>query len=384
MPSWKKVITSGSAAAFSSLIVSNTITGSISGSLTGSLQGTASWAQFVVNAPSINTSSLVTTSSFNAFTSSIHAFTASYNTGSFTGSFTGSLLGTASYALVARQLTVGVFDVLPTGSSGETDIHYVTVMRRNTTGAITTNILAATASLVYSSSIDTLLTTASWAKNTITASYALTAPGILPGGNSQEIQFNDNNTFNGVPTLTFDGSTITATDITATGRFDGNLRLGVFRGGPINVPAITTKGEEVLVYSQLIPAGTFTDNDVMRVRYRLDNNTSDTAIYRIYISDDSDFTNVSGSVGNLVATCTASSAIRYVQIKRDLSFNLDIGRIEFFSASISATTDDTISTGTMSSYTMDWANADYYMYFSALPNSVSHICKAKYFSIERI
>jgi hypothetical protein len=42
----------------------------------------------------VNTSSLVTTSSFNAFTSS-------YSTGSFTGSFTGSLFGTSSYALTA-------------------------------------------------------------------------------------------------------------------------------------------------------------------------------------------------------------------------------------------------------------------------------------------
>ena len=106
MPSWKKVITSGSSAAFSSLIVSNTITGSISGSLTGSLQGTASWAEYVVNGGSINTSSLVTISSFNAFTSSINAFTASYNTGSFSGSFTGSLNGTASWAENASQALV--------------------------------------------------------------------------------------------------------------------------------------------------------------------------------------------------------------------------------------------------------------------------------------
>jgi hypothetical protein len=48
--------------------------------------------------PSVNTSSLVTTSSFNAFTSSINQFTSSYNTGSFTGSFTGSLQGTSSWA----------------------------------------------------------------------------------------------------------------------------------------------------------------------------------------------------------------------------------------------------------------------------------------------
>jgi hypothetical protein len=40
----------------------------------------------------VNTSSLVTTSSFNSFTSS-------YNTGSFTGSFTGSLFGTSSFTL---------------------------------------------------------------------------------------------------------------------------------------------------------------------------------------------------------------------------------------------------------------------------------------------
>jgi len=97
MPNWKKVVTSGSAAAFSSLIVSSTITGSLSGSLTGSLQGTASWAEYVVNGGNINTSNLVTTSSFNAFTSSINTFTASYNTGSFSGSFTVSLNGTASW-----------------------------------------------------------------------------------------------------------------------------------------------------------------------------------------------------------------------------------------------------------------------------------------------
>jgi hypothetical protein len=53
MPSWKKVITSGSAAAFSSLIVSSTITGSISGSLTGSLQGNADTATIASTANAI-------------------------------------------------------------------------------------------------------------------------------------------------------------------------------------------------------------------------------------------------------------------------------------------------------------------------------------------
>jgi len=65
----------------------------------GTMNGTASYAtsaSFAISAswapPTIvDTGSLLTTSSFNAFTSS-------YNTGSFSGSFTGQLIGTASWA----------------------------------------------------------------------------------------------------------------------------------------------------------------------------------------------------------------------------------------------------------------------------------------------
>ena len=84
----------------------------VTAGLTGSLQGTASWAHsssisvsssyattasyalFAANGggTTVDTGSFVTTSSFNAFT-------ASYNTGSFTGSFIGSLQGTASWAV---------------------------------------------------------------------------------------------------------------------------------------------------------------------------------------------------------------------------------------------------------------------------------------------
>jgi hypothetical protein len=71
--------------------------------LSASYALTASYAE---NAPTstINTGSFVTTSSFNAFTSSINQFTASYNTGSFSGSFTGSLRGTASTASYYQEI----------------------------------------------------------------------------------------------------------------------------------------------------------------------------------------------------------------------------------------------------------------------------------------
>jgi len=58
-------------------------------------------ASYLIGSVTFNTSSLVTTSSFNAFTSS-------YTTGSFTGSFrgvfTGSLFGTASNAITASYI----------------------------------------------------------------------------------------------------------------------------------------------------------------------------------------------------------------------------------------------------------------------------------------
>jgi hypothetical protein len=65
MPNWKKIITSGSDAAFNSLIVSNTITGSISGSLTGSLFGTASYVSgsvFTNTNPALSASYALTAS----------------------------------------------------------------------------------------------------------------------------------------------------------------------------------------------------------------------------------------------------------------------------------------------------------------------------------
>ena len=77
------------------LIQGKQINVNLTGSFTGSFTGNGSG---LTNLPiqNINTGSLVTTSSFNAFTSS-------YNTGSFTGSFTGSLFGTSSFAISSSR-----------------------------------------------------------------------------------------------------------------------------------------------------------------------------------------------------------------------------------------------------------------------------------------
>jgi len=93
----------------------------VSEGITGSLLGTSSWAinsltaSYALNASGVDTSSLVTTSSFNNFTSS-------YNTGSFSGSFigvfTGSLLGTASKVTIGG-LGANVYPLAIISPSGE-------------------------------------------------------------------------------------------------------------------------------------------------------------------------------------------------------------------------------------------------------------------------
>jgi hypothetical protein len=80
--------------------------------------------------------------------------------------------------------------------------------------------------------VGTYQITASWAESasqSTTASYALFAlnggTSANPGGNPGEIQYNDGDTaFNGVPTLTYDGTTLTA-----TGSFTGSF-VGDFTG----------------------------------------------------------------------------------------------------------------------------------------------------------
>jgi len=100
---------------------------------------------------SIDTSSFVTTSSFNSFTGS-------YNTGSFTGSFTGSLLGTASWATnatTASFLPIGTYAITASWAN-------------NSSQALTSSFLP----------IGTYNITASWAQS---ASQAFTA-SFLPVG----------------------------------------------------------------------------------------------------------------------------------------------------------------------------------------------------------
>lgn len=80
----------------------------------------------------IDTGSFVTTSSFNAFTSS-------YNTGSFTGSFSGSLFGTSSFAVSSSYALTASF-----ATNALTASYIPTLQQVTTAGATTTDSIVST------------------------------------------------------------------------------------------------------------------------------------------------------------------------------------------------------------------------------------------------
>jgi len=128
-------------------------------------------------AGNIDTSSFVTTSSFNTFTSS-------YNTGSFSGSFTGQLIGTASWANSSSQALTASF-----------------VTASNVRGPYGYNSILS----------------ASYA---LSASWAPSGGSATPAGSDRQIQFNSNNTFAGDTSLTFDSERqLNAQRLKVTGRF---------------------------------------------------------------------------------------------------------------------------------------------------------------------
>jgi hypothetical protein len=81
----------------------------------------------------INTGSFVTTSSFNAFTSS-------YNTGSFTGSFIGSLLGTSSFAISSSRAVTSSYAISASQAQNAISSSYSTFAQSSDTSNTATNI----------------------------------------------------------------------------------------------------------------------------------------------------------------------------------------------------------------------------------------------------
>jgi len=172
MPSWKKIILSGSNAALNSLNVTTSITASVvsaSNGFTGSLFGTASWAQSASNAINSQTASFINPLRQDVFITGAVVLSGSsqpelrvIGETQFTGSvnslngFTGSLFGTSSWAN-----TASVALNLPPGTYG---------------------------------------ITSSWARNSLTSSLALLSSHswvITDGTNSEVIGFNTAVTFSG-------------------------------------------------------------------------------------------------------------------------------------------------------------------------------------------
>jgi hypothetical protein len=278
MPNWKKVITSGSSAALTSVIAT--------AGFTGSLLGTASYATQALSASNATTASYALT----AQTLLGSVSTASYVVNTATGANSVDLVygnmadndqfrirvgGTATNAGFAEIATAddgtepihvrqysGVFSSLVrtatlldgsgnssfpgrvtaaagltvTGSAIVSGSLTVTGSVRATAGF--TGSLLGTASFALTSSFTpNAIVTASVSSNTITftkgngTTFPITVNtgsggATSPGGSTTEIQYNNAGAFAGTSTLTFDGTTITANPISATGYFIPQNALG--------------------------------------------------------------------------------------------------------------------------------------------------------------
>lgn len=137
MPSWKKVITSGSNAELSSLFVANAVTAStFSGSHIGPLTGTASWATTAIN--SITASVVKTTpasgdrSFYVAYLNSpFGEFQDVYTTASFTyNPVSQSLQVTASRAISSSWAGVASSSYVTSSDAASTENHYLTFVKQ--------------------------------------------------------------------------------------------------------------------------------------------------------------------------------------------------------------------------------------------------------------
>ena len=258
---------SGSSQASGSLTISGSLT--VSQGITGSLLGTASWATNALTASFLPVGTYNITSSWaqsvsnaiNARTASFlpvgtYSVTSSWATNALTASFVNTLnqnliitgavsIGTSSVGPNENTLTLGARDTTNEGgqlglnapggtytSASFIDLYQnrFRVLRGTNANsdAELFNINLHTGQVGFSKytgsgafpgsaagylAVDT-------AGNVITATG--TGGSTTPGGSNTQIQYNNSNAFGGVPTLTYDGTTLRATG-SFTGSFTGSL-----------------------------------------------------------------------------------------------------------------------------------------------------------------
>ena len=188
MPSWKKVILSGSDAALNTLSVSNSITASVisASQFTGSLFGTSSWADKVVSASYSATSSYSTTLGASLFQPANGVLQLLNSPGSvlsnITNLYASSSLNaiSASYALTASY----------TANASAGTLQEVTEQGASTTIPITASIISA------SSFTGSLFGTSSWAIRTVSSSYLSGSTAIVNNATVNNLTVNTNLSWN--------------------------------------------------------------------------------------------------------------------------------------------------------------------------------------------
>lgn len=128
----------------------------------------------------------------------------------------------------------------------------------SSSGAVGINTTTPAATLTVNGNVtatsvtSSLLGTASYATQALTASYILGSGGsATPGGSNTQIQYNNNGTIDGVPTLRYDGTNLVATG-SFSGSFVGNLAGTASFVSLTAGPGITVNGLQVTASVQTV------------------------------------------------------------------------------------------------------------------------------------
>jgi len=203
------------------------VSASFTGSLTGALVGTASWATTAVNSTQLNgqaASYYTNATNINAGTIGNAYLPSAINVTSVTASFKGNLVGTASWATNATSAgsattatnATNTTNVAVTDNPSGAGPYYITFVSATTGNqAITVD----SSTLTYDPSTNVTTTTASYASQSLSASFASNAKQL--NGQSDTYYLNASNINAGTLGNAYLPSAINVTSVTAS--FRGNL-----------------------------------------------------------------------------------------------------------------------------------------------------------------
>ena len=164
---------------------------------------------------------------------------------------------------------------------------------------------------------------------------------------------------------------------------NGSVEFETNSSGPIFKE--TKKGTDVTgtlsplpTYTLLIPGGTFTKGNIIRIHYRAyKKQTSNSSFIRMYIGTDPDF-----NFSTLIAASQSGPSSKYLQMKRDIIIPSDGSSPHIISPKYNGFSDD-VETNDLEFLNIDWGQSQY-LFFAAQNTKESDTITGYSYYIEKL